>query len=303
MTTSTATATPTAPRVRAAGAEGRLTFDGVLRSEWIKLLSLRSIRWSIAIILVLSWGAAALMGLSLSMLRDDPDLGAGMFTPENIPALLVQAASIGSSFTVLVMGVLGVLAITSEYASGLILSSLTAVPSRTPLLAAKALVVAAISFGVGALGTFGGGLIAAIFLGGDALDAYVKPEVLASMVSTSLYLALVALLALGIGFLLRSSAGAIAAVVGLVFVAPILFQVLTLTGWDWVDRVADWLPSDLGTTLALEPVSANVSNLASEGLAVEPEGVGYWAALGGLVAWAAAALVPAAILFRKRDAV
>ena len=99
---------------------GRLTFDGVLKGEWIKLLSLRSIRWSILVMLVLSWAGAALLSLAMS--------GSDMLTPAATPAIVVQSATFGSMFTVLIMGVLGALSITSEYASGLILSSLTAVP-------------------------------------------------------------------------------------------------------------------------------------------------------------------------------
>ena len=97
---------------------GRLTFNGVLKGEWIKLLSLRSIRWSILVMLVLSWAGAALLSLAMS--------GSDMLTPAATPAIVVQSATFGSMFTVLIMGVLGALSITSEYASGLILSSLTA---------------------------------------------------------------------------------------------------------------------------------------------------------------------------------
>lgn len=268
-----------------AAAVGRLSFDGILKGEWIKLLSLRSIRWSILTMLLLSWLGAGM--LSLAMTSGD------ILTPESMPTLVVQSATFGSMFTVLIMGVLGVLAITNEYASSLILSSLTAVPGRTPLLLAKALVVAALGFSVGVLSSFGGGLLAAFVYGEGGFAALAEPAVLVSLLGNALYLTLAALFALGVGALLRSSAGAISVVVTLFFVMTIVLQVMMMTGWEWVPVVADWMPANLGNTL---------SSVAMQG-SLAPGAVTYWGALGGLAAWAAAALVPAVILFKTRDAV
>src|SRR5690606_12403626 len=131
----------------------------------------------------------------------------------------------GSMFTVLIIGVLGALSITSEYASGLILSSLAAVPRRIPMLLAKALVVAALGFCVGVLSSFGGALIAALTFGEAGFSALADAAVLVSLLGNTLYLTLAALLSLGIGALLRSSAGAISVIVTLMFVATIVFQV------------------------------------------------------------------------------
>ncbi|CAG7598446.1 ABC transporter permease subunit [Leucobacter soli] len=277
-------ATAREPVAREHDVSGRLSFDGVLRGEWIKLLSLRSIRWSIIITIVLSWGGAALMASAMA--------GTEFATLEAMPELLVQSATLSSMFTVLVMGILGVLAVTSEYASGLILSSLAAVPSRTPLLGAKALVVAALGLAVGGLSTFGGGLISATILGSGAFEALVEPTVLISLLGATLFLTLSALLSLGLGALLRSSAGAIAVMVTLLFISTIVFQILTMTGWEWVPTFAQWMPADLGHALSTWAVT-------------DPEyrgDVSYWAALGGLAAWAVAALVPAGILLKTRDA-
>ncbi len=270
---------------RAEGATGKLSFDGVLKGEWIKLLSLRSIRWSIATMLVLSWGGAVLMSWSMA--------STGFYESAQVPSLLVQSASLGSIFTVLIMGVIGVLAITSEYASGLILSSLTAVPARTPLLAAKILVVAALALVVGAVSTFGSAFIAAIFFGEEGWAVLFQPEVMVSLLGTTFYLVLAALMSLGIGALLRSSAGAISVVVTLLFVVTIVFQILLMTGWEWVPVVGSWMPADLGNTVSFVAMSPDMAS----------GDMGYWGALGGLAAWAAAALVPAAILLKTRDAV
>lgn len=264
---------------------GNLTFEGVLRSEWIKLLSLRSIRWSILAMLLLSWSCAGLFTFAM--------VSIGVVTPGTMPELIVQSATFGSLFTVLIMGVLGVLAITSEYASGLILSSLAAVPARTPMLAAKALVVASLGFSVGALSAFGGGVIAAVSFGDGGLGAFAEPTVLISLLGNALYLTFAAMLALGIGALLRTSAGAISVVVVLLFVVTIAFQVLMMTGWEWLPAVSQWMPVELGNTLSNWAVTE-----------AEYRGsVSYWGALGGLAAWATLALVPAAVLLKMRDAV
>lgn len=262
----------------------RLTFDGVLHGEWIKLLSLRSIRWSIALMIVLSWGSALLMSLAMA--------GSEFATAEAMPTLIVQSATLGSLITVLIMGVLGVLSITSEYTSGLILSSLTAVPKRLPLLAAKTLVVAALGLAVGVVCTYGGALLAAIFLGDGAFAALGSSAVLLSLLSTAVYLMLAALFALGAGALLRSTAGAISVVVVVFFVSIMMLQILSMTGWAWVGTVTDWIPATLGNTLAMAPVTPGYSGA-----------VGYWGAMLGLVAWAAAPFVPATILLKTRDAV
>lgn len=283
MTTQTIDAIVRTQAEQEPATQGRLTFEGVLRGEWIKLLSLRSIRWSIIVMIVLSWGAAALLSAALT--------GTDMVSSEGIPGLLVQSATIGTVFTVLVIGVIGVLSVTSEYASGLVLSSLTAVPSRTPVLIAKALVVAVLSLVIGAASTFGGGFIAALIFGDGALGALFSSDVLLSLLSASVYLALAGLTALGIGAILRSSAGAIAVVVVIFFVVNIALQIMTMSGWEWVLTVSEWTPASLGTTVMQVPVSPEFGS-----------SVGYWPALGGLIAWAAAALVPAGILLKTRDA-
>ena len=293
MTTATATAANTlAPTVhsptRARQTEGHLTFAGILRSEWIKLASLRSIRWSIITMLLVSAAGAALMSFAM--------VDTGSVDADTLPTLLAQSATFGSNITVLIMGVIGVLAATSEYSSGMILSTLSATPRRGLLLTAKALVVAGIAFVVGGLSTLGGGVIAALFMGGDAFGVLVSPAVLASMLGTTIYLTLATLLSLGIGVIFRSVAGAISVVVLLLFVSTLVFQILSVTGWAWVPEAAQWLPADLGYEMSSSP-------LLPADAPTEMVGVGYWAALGGLVAWAGAALVPAAILLKTRDAV
>ncbi len=289
MSTTTAHITPSASLTGAhSPVNGRLSFGGVLRGEWIKLMSLRSMRWSIFLMVALSFGAAAMMA---SAMKSYMSLSDGA-----IPLILVQSAAFGTVFTVLIMGVIGVLAMTSEYASGMILSSLTAVPSRTPLFLAKGLAVALLPLIVGAVSVFGGGIIAALITGDGAMTLLFSDTVLVSLLGAVLYLTLAALMSYGIGTMLRSSAAAISLVVVLLFVSTIAMQFLGMTNWEWVPVVTDWIPPTLGQSLE----TAAVSVPSEFGGAARME---WWPAFTGLVVWALAALIPAGILFKSRDAV
>lgn len=270
---------------------GSLSFGGVLRSERIKLFSLRSIRWAMAMMLAAGLGLSALLALAMR----------GSLTGEGAPsdpALLAeagagyvtQAATFGIMFTQLIMAVLGVLAVTNEYSTGMIRSSLTAVPRRTPVLLAKALLVFLVGLVIGLITTLGGAVIATLLEPGASLSLLLRGDVLASLLGGGVFLALVALFSLGIGAVLRSSAGAIASVVAVLFVAPIAMQIMGISGWEWVPVVAEALPSSLGQAITMSALSGS-------------EGMGYWQALAAMVAWVIAALVPAAILLKTRDTV
>ena len=116
-----------------AAATGRVTFPRVLRSEWIKLRSLRSTVWSFAIVIAVSAGLALLMGLGIPAAD-------GAVPADTQTTLVLQASLFGVFFGQLVIAVLGVLVISGEYSTGMIRSTLTAVPRRLPALWAKAVV-------------------------------------------------------------------------------------------------------------------------------------------------------------------
>lgn len=265
---------------------GSLSFGGILRSEWLKFFSLRSMRWASAVTLVAGLGLAFLLSLTISISSGDmPPV-----QEAELAALGTQSATFGLMFTQLIMAVLGVLAITNEYSSGMILSTITAVPKRTPVFIAKALLVFVIGLVIGAIITFGGGIITTLVIPELSFSVMTRPEVLASLGGGAIFLALVALLSFGIGALVRSAAGGIAIVVGLLFVAPTAFQIMSMSGWAWVDVVASYLPSTLGMTLY-------------SGATMTGDGMGYWQALAAMVVWVLAALIPAAILLKQRDTV
>ena len=124
-------ATITAPRPSSAS---HLTTAGILRSEWIKLRSVRSTVWSYAIIVVVSLGMALLMSTTFNF-------GGATLPAEQHVYIVMQASTFGIYFGQLIVAVLGVLIISGEYSTGMIRSTLTAVPKRIPALAAKALVL------------------------------------------------------------------------------------------------------------------------------------------------------------------
>jgi hypothetical protein len=187
---------------------------GVLRSEWIKLRSVRST--SVAMLVALALGIADSILTTSAIARSWPTMSAAdrmTFDP-------VGACLDGLSFGVLAFGVLGVLTISTEYGTGLIRCTLTAVPRRRTVFAAKAAVLGALTLALGELFAF-----VSFFAGQTALSradlavSLADPGVLRAVTSAGLYLSAVALIGLGLGGLLRHGAGAIAAMFAVIFLA------------------------------------------------------------------------------------
>lgn len=275
-----------------AGTSG-LSFAGVLRSERIKLTSLRSIKVTLLITLVVGLGLSAMIALVFTI---DPGMEAQLSTATGAQFFLLTVTAFTTPFLALVFGVLGVFAISSEYSSGMILSTLAAVPKRTPVFVAKGLVLALIS-GVTALVLMAGGAGIAVLLAPQTAAQLGSLTVISGMLGGVAYLVLISLLAFGVSGLLRSTAGGISVITGVIFVLPIALQMLTLTNWNWVPAVAPYLPSSLGSTL-----SFGISNDTPMTQGMPAEGPTFWVALLAMVIWAAVAVIPAAIAFKRRDA-
>lgn len=283
--------TPEATRETFAGSAlgPRLTFGGILKSERIKLTSLRSLRITILITLIAGIGLSWLSALAYTSQMRLDTIDASAIPSETLETFLLAVATFASPFLALIFGVLGVFAMSSEYSSGMILSTLAAVPKRTPMYAAKALVLALISGAVALALVLAGFGIATLYLpaaGGHIFSAIV----VSGGLGTVAYLVLIALLGFGIASVLRSTAGGVAVVAGVTFVLPIGFQVLMLTDWKWVPVVADYLPMPLG-------------GLLGQGL-VEPSGngPGYWTGLLAMAIWALVPMVCGYLLLKARDA-
>ncbi|GMA27089.1 ABC transporter permease [Arenivirga flava] len=275
----------TATATASVRADARLGFGGVLRSEWIKFTSLRSTYWTSGVILLVWIGFALLMaGFSEFSVQ-------GVGEDELRQYLAVIPATIGVNVGVLVAGILGVLAFSGEYSTGMVRSSLTAVPSRLPVLAAKAVVVFVWSFLLGALSVTLSFLAAQPFFAADGLAGAPDGPVLLAFLGAAVYLGLIALFGLGIGALVRAGAGGIAIVVGLIMVLPIVGGILS--GWiDWVTEVLAVLPSQVGM---------NLTGVEGNALFGDPA-YGMGASLLILAAWSAASLLLGALALKGRDA-
>jgi ABC-2 type transport system permease protein len=259
------------PRVPA----GRYRFRHVARMEWIKLRSLRSTWWTLAITVAGAIGIGVAVGINTRNAAGDltNNALAGI-----IPALLLTS-------------VLGVLTMTSEYSSGMIRSTLAAAPRRPLLLAAKAAVFGAVALVVGEAASF-----IAFFVGGAALGHGIaaptlgEPGVLRAVVLSGASFCLIGLLGLGIGAIVRHSAAAIAVLVGAVYVVSPLIGAIT-------HQVAAYTPI---------PIIAN-SLSTTKTAACGPGGpcphyLSAWTGLGVLALYAAAALGVGWWLFVRRDA-
>ncbi|GLK16796.1 ABC transporter permease [Herbiconiux flava] len=277
---SAATTAPAAARVTLQPVpDARLRFTGLLRSEWIKLTTLRSTVWAYAILIALQIGMGVLLVLTQT---GEMSAAAGSDAAAAAQAA-VQVSTLGILFNQLVISVLGVLVITGEYGTGQIRSSLTAVPKRLPVLWAKALVFSVTSFVVGLVAVFASYAVTWPMLQANGVESDLGDvEVWGHLVGAAGYLALIGLVAFFLGALLRHTAGGIAAAVGLLLVVP---SVISFISADWASVLADWLPGSVGQTLFFG------------GGVFEP-----WQAVLVMLGWIALFAVPAAVLMRRRDA-
>lgn len=262
-------------------APGRVTQTRVLSSEWIKLRTLRSTFWSllaavgvmIALSILFSWVFSA----QWPTMRAERRAG---FDPITIPLR-------GWFFAQLAVGVLGVMVVTGEYSTGMIKATLSAVPKRLPVLWAKALVFSSVIFVLTTVTSF-----ICFYCG----QAFFSTQHIATTISATgalrivfgvgLYLTFVGLLAVAFGTLLRSTAGAIAALFGVLLVLPVVGEILTLTSWG--TKVTPYLPSNAGQALLqVKP---------------DPGGLGPWTGFGVFVLYVIVAMAGAAYLLKRRDA-
>ncbi|WP_104162729.1 ABC transporter permease subunit [Cryobacterium sp. N22] len=257
-----------------------LSFGGELRSEWIKLRTVRSTIWSYATVIVISLGMSALMSAAL-------DLGGREISAAEQATFLSQPAIFGVFFGQLVVAVLGVLAVSGEYSTGMIRSSITAVPRRLPMLAAKAVVLFLCTFVVGLISTVGSYLMAVPFLAGKGITASLaNPDLLLPLLGGALYLALVAVFALGVGAMLRSSAGGIAASLGILLLLPI---VLSMIPAQWLADLLPYLISNAGLAFF------GLNGFTSASFET-------WQNILIVLGWVAVSLAGAAVLLKRRDA-
>jgi hypothetical protein len=233
---STTTAVSTLPRL---AHTGKVTQARVILSEWTKLRSLRSTRWSLLVAVLFTIGLPCLFGAVTS------SHWGSMSPHEQADRHPLDIALAGVNLSQLAIGVLGVLVITGEYSTGMIRASMTAVPKRLPVLWAKIAVYATVSF----LLMLPSVLIA--FFASQAIISHHQPldisfsahGVARSVIGGALYLMVIGIFTLGIGAITRSTAGGISAFAGIMFVIPPLMNVLPTS---WNNGISPYLPSNAG---------------------------------------------------------
>jgi hypothetical protein len=252
----------------------------VARSEWTKLISLRSTRFSLAATLLLLIGIGLLACIVFEARW--PHLTAG--DKHDFHPLSVSLA--GINFAQLAIGVLGVLVITGEYSTGMIRSTLAAVPTRLPVLWAKAGVFAAVAFAISLPATVLVFLVGQAILSGEHINiALSHPGVERALIGAPLFLTAMGLFGLGLGAIIRSTAGGIAALAAIVFVLPPIVGLLPTSVANSIDP---YLPSNAGG--AIWTINPDPGTLAP------------WAGFGIFCAYVAIAIAVAAVLLVRRDA-
>lgn len=282
MSTETTVAAPE-PAIESSEAQTsprRAVLPVIVRAEWTKLRSVRSTVWSLVATIGITVGLGMLFCFAYTRRFDRLGLRERLtFDP--------TAQSLRGLFLAqLAIGVLGVLVISSEHATGLIRTTLTAVPQRRVVLAAKALVFGAVAVAVTMIAVF-----IAFFAGQAVLDtkhlgvSLGDPHVLRAVLGAGVYLTFVGLLGLAIGTIVRRTAGAIATLVGVVLVLPLLAQALPSP---WNDDIAKFLPGGIGASLF------SVRSLADR--------LSPGAALVVALIWLVGTFAIATVLISRRDA-
>lgn len=269
-----------------------VNFGRVLKSEWIKITTVRSSVVLIISTVIVMVGLAVLGAWSFAAVaQSDAEMSAEFQIPLEGPgsaaAMALTVPSSGLTFGQLTIASLAVVLIASEWTTGMIRSTLVAVPKRTPALLAKTVIVAGIAFLVGLASALASYLIAQPVLAAGNIDfALTQDGVIASIINTGTFLALVAVISMSIGILLRNSAGGIVTAVAVFFVLPLIGELLSGLA-DWVPDALRFLPGTAGLQM--------VAVTASE------DALSRWE--GGLVmgAWALLLLVVALLVAKKRD--
>ncbi len=261
---------------------GHYRFRDVVRMEWIKLRSLRSTAW---VLLITVLGAVA-----IAVLADGAVKWSGMGPDQRAHFDPTNNALAGIIPGILAIGVLGVLTMSSEYSSGMVRATLAAVPNRSMVLAAKAVVFGGAALVVGEVATF------AAFLAGQAAlpspappDTLGQPGVLRAVVLSGAFLALNGLVGLGVATAVRHTAGAVATFVCGLFVLP---MVVTMIGQEAV----------INSFGRYVPIFIAANSLSAVKPMAGADFLGPWIGFGVVCLYAAAALAVGGVLLARRDA-
>jgi ABC-2 type transport system permease protein len=256
---------------------GRYRMSGLLRSEWTKMRTVRSTMWTLGATVVLAIGLSAIACIETRIHWKRGD--AVGFDATSLSLIGVFVAQ----FTI---GILGVLIMSAEYGTGTIRATLSAAPRRPLVLAAKVAVFGVVTLVVSELVAFVSYFLGQSLLTAPAVHTAIgSPGALRAVAGIGLYICLLGLLALGLATIIRHTAGAISAFIGVLLVLPIIVQALPSS---IANKVLPYLPTHIGQSIL---------SLHRGPLTLAP-----WHALLVLFAYAAAAIIIGGTLLLRRDA-
>ena len=266
------------PRTKGAG------MLDALHAEWTKLRTVSGPAW-------LLLGVVALTAAVSAAADGATHCPAGLSCPVDPTKLSLTGIQFGQA----VVAILAVLVICNEYSTGMIRTTFTAMPRRLLVYAAKAVIVAVVVLAAGAVAVLGSVLAGHLILPSHGFTAsrgfhpvwLSYGPALRAATGSVLYLALIALLSLGIAALVRDSAVAIGAVLAILYLFPIILAFVTDPAWQ--HRLERWTPTNAGLTIQ-----------ATTGLRNLP--ISPWGGLGVLAIWAGAALLAGGMMLRVRNA-
>lgn len=261
----------------------RRSFAGVLVGEWIKMVSLRSTWWVLAATVAVTALVAFAAAMSLNVMADDPMTASALETMHG-----AQVVASGYQIGAVAIAVLGALLITGEYSTGMVRSTFAAVPTRVPVLAAKAITLVLVTAGVAVTGLLVSYLVTLPQLSRYDLVPPLDDVATWQMFGGAAYfLVVAALFSLTVGVLLRSTAGTVTVALGVLLLLP---SILAFIRVDWIETMVRYLP-----------LPASSAFLGSGESAFG--GPGLTASTGFLVvtAYAVVPLVVAAVALQRRD--
>ncbi len=263
--------------------ENRLRAWHVLRSEWIKLWSVRSTPTMMIVIVAVMIGFGA-MAAGVSTGEVSRPNGGGGGGPTDFAHHPLAVAMVGANFAVLLIGTLGALVGAREFSSGMIRTTVAAVPRRIGVLGAKALTLTVALIPVVVVGVLGAFAVAMSILSGAGATTVTLGAAGWALVGTMAYLLGVGLLGLSLGFLFRSIAGSIATLIGGLLILPGIIGALLPASWS---EVLKYLPSNAASSFTEITPPADM--------------LGVGAGVAVFVAWLVVMIGAAGYVFRRRD--
>jgi ABC-type transport system involved in multi-copper enzyme maturation permease subunit len=259
--------------------KGRYSMGDLVRSEWTKLTSVRSTKWTLGLTIVIGLAVSAIAAAETTSHWNSPGSTHFGFDPTGLSLTGVFIAQ-------LIIGVLGVMVMSAEYTTGTIRATFSAAPRRTEVLISKTIVFGAVALVVAMATSFLSFFLGQALLTSPAIHATLStPNALRQVVGTGLYLAVIGLFAMALATIIRHTAGSISAFVGILLVLPTVLQALPNSMYN---AAIKFMPARIGNSLVSSSGGHN---------AFSP-----WVGLLVMLAYTVALLIIGGVLMQRRDA-